>query len=125
MSNSQPQKFSVQKSIVYTTTTMNDKGIPETKIYRSGYAETNTNSIHKYYILAEDGEFKETTEQAFLNIKLCQDNMISSSTLVDHAIDPPDKLFLPQTSPCLPLHEETEISKLRRENREMKQVMHK
>ena len=121
---SNPKQFSLQKSVVYTTTTMNGSEQPETKIYRSGYAETNDGNVHKYYTLADDGEFKESNETSYQNVKNQQDNMIASSRLVDQTVGNHRKsLALPTTSPSLPLKEETELCKLRRENRELRQVL--
>ena len=110
------QPFSIQESIVYTSTTLSGNGKPKTEVFQSGYAETTDDSITKYYVLATDGEFTECSKAEYETVKKTQDTM-----------KPIQKtgLSLPKTSPALLIHNDTEVGKLRRENRELRQLFHK
>lgn len=104
-----------QKSLIYTVTKTEASKEPETKIYQSGYSDVVKNDKHKYFVLRDD-EWEECSEQEYEAVKSIQDKALDTLKVKRAGL-----YTVPKTVPVRP--PEDELSRLRRENRQLRQLI--
>ena len=108
---------SIRKSLVYSVTDSDGT----TSMYQSGYSETHNDKGRKLYIL--DGtDWKECDQNTFNSTKSAQDSAIEG--LCFHAVESHHHSLPTLTTPrSTPISLDAEVGRLRRENREMRQIL--